>query len=306
MEEKETHILKYDFKKLFASSSTILDDFHNIWSSITEKVDGAKITVEDAQESVKDLVLYDILDGGRTTLTSKPGIEPRADIPLFSIELMHTLQVLGAKSCVIMLHTSYNRERGDKELKRVLNIIKSGADLVKRYSIEHDIQCNCLCLNKNYEYIDILKDVEQKTQNGRFNAYFLFDYNEGWYDTKKGFNILNTLPDINVHVRHTKFQPSGGWIPKKMRKSAFLYSQNGSLYSNWEPNEVVALVVMALLTKMFNEGEGLSKVYTSHDEILYRYKKREVDLFRKTIQLREKPRKLFMFGSSIGIYEVLY
>jgi len=284
----------------------IRDYFHDIWSSVIEKVDSINTSVEDAQESVKELIIYDILDGSRTSLTSKPFIEPKDDIPLFSIALIHTLRVLGAKSCVIMIHTSYNRERGEEELGRVLNIIKSGAELIKQYSTEHDVRCKCLCMNKNYELIDLLKDVEQQTQNGIFNAYFLFDYNEEWCVTEEGFNILNVLPDINVHVRHTKFQPSGGWIPGKMRKSAFLYSQNGTVYSNWEPDELVALVAMALLTKKFNEKEMLSKTYLDFNEIRQRYVKREVNLFREVIRLREGTKKLFIFGSPIGTYQIYY
>jgi hypothetical protein len=284
----------------------IQDDFCNIWTSINEKVESVKISVEDAQESIKELVLYDALDGGRTTLTSKPFIEPKDDIPLFSIALIHTLRVLGAKSCVIMIHTSYNRERGEKEIKRILSTIKSGAELIKQYSIEHDVRCNCVCMNENYELIDVLREIEQQTQDGTFNAYFLFDYNEEWSATSEGYNILNSLPDIDVHIRHTKFNFSGGWIPGKMCKSAFLYSQNGSLFSNWESDEIVALVTMALLAKKFNRGEGLNKIYSGYDEIRRRYIKREIDLFQKIIYLREHPKKLFILGTPIGTHQIYY
>jgi len=306
MGEIDISTLKYDFRKLFASSSKIHDDFRNIWTSINEKMGIVRTSVKDAQESVKELVLYDALDGGRTTLISKPFIRSKDDIPLFSIALIHTLRILGANSCVIMIHTSYNRERGEKEFKRVLDTIKSGTELIKQYSTEYGIRCNCLCINENYELIDLLKNIEQQTQDGIFNTYFLFDYNEEWYGTEKGFNILNILPDINVHIRHTKFNFSGGWIPGKMKKSAFLYSQNGTVYSNWKSDELVALVAMALLAKKFNEGEGLSKVYSNSDEIQRRYMKREVDLFQKTVYLREHPQKLFILGSPIGTYQVYY
>lgn len=274
---------------------------------MNEKIGNDQISVKDARDAVKELIIYDILDGSRTSLTSKPSIEPEDDVPLFSIALIHTLRVLGAKSCVIMIHTSYNRERGEKEFERVLGIIGSGAELVKQYSIECGIRCNCLCVNKNYKLIDLLKDIEQQTKEGTFNAYFLFDYNEKWYVTEDGVNILNSLPDINVHVRHTKFQPSGGWIPEKMSKSAFLYSQNGSVYSNWKSDELVALVTIALLAKKFNEGEMLSKVYSSNDEIRSRYIKRELDLFQKMVYLRKHPpKKLFILGSPIGTYQIYY
>lgn len=291
---------------MFAPSSMIRDYFQNICTNIGKQLDDFKTNIEELQESVKELVLYDALDGGRTTLTSKPFIEPKHDIPLFSIGLIHTLKVLGAKSCVIMIHTSYNRERGEKEFQRVLNFIKSGAELIKEYSIEYSIRCNCLCINEDYELIDVLRDAERQTREGIFNAYFLFDYNEEWFRKKKGFDILNKLPNINVHVRHTKFNFSGGWIPGKMRRSAFLYSQNGASFSNWENDELVAQVAIALLAKKFNEGEALNKVYSDDNEIQQRYIKREVNLFKKIIYLREHPKKLFIFGSSIGPYQIYY
>jgi len=284
----------------------IRDYFRNIYTNIFKQLNDFKTNVEELQESVKELVLYDALDGGRTTLTSKPFIEQKDDIPLFSIGLIHTLKILGAKSCVIMIHTSYNRERGEKEFQRVLNLIKSGAELIKQYSMEYSIRCNCLCVNEDYELIDVLRDVERQTRAGVFNAYFLFDYNEEWFGKKEGYDILNKLPNIDVHVRHTKFNFSGGWIPSKMHRSAFLYSQNGSSFSNWENDELVAQVAIALLAKKFNEGEGLNKVYSDYNEIQQRYIKREVDLFKKIIYLREHPKKLFIFGSSIGPYQIYY
>ena len=298
--------MKYDYEKIFASSSRIRDDFYGIWTNIIEKIDNISITVEEAQEVVKDLVIYDILDGSRTTLISKPFIESKEEVSLFSLALIKTLQALGAESCIFMLHTSYNRQRGKEDLKRVFQMIKSGGELIRQYSIENNIQCNCICGNKNYELTDLLKDVEQQTWGGRFNAYYLFDYNEEWYGTEEGFNILNELPDINVYIRHTKFQPSGGWIPSKMRKSVFLYSQNGTTYSNWESDELVALVAMAILAKKSNEGEVLKKTYVSSDERQLRYLKREVELFQKTVYLREQPRKLFLYGSPTGIYQIYY
>ncbi len=246
------------------------------------------------------------MDGSRTTLTLNSFIEPEYEVALFSIALIHTLQALGVKSCVIMLHTSYNRKRGEKELERVFKMIKSGAELIKQYSLKNNIRCNCLCLNDNYELIDEIRDVERYTQHGVFNAYFLFDYDEKWCVTRKGYNILNDLPDINVHVRHTKFNFSGGWIPNKMIKSAFLYSQNGTTYSNWKPDELVALISIALIAKIFNEGEGLSRIYNEDNEILRRYQKREIDLFKRVVYLREQPTKLFILGSSVGTYQIYY
>ncbi len=155
----------YDYEKLFASSSEIHKDFYKIWTSINEKIESVKTSVEDAQKSLKELVLYDALDGSRTSLISKPSIKPKDEAPLFSLALIHTLQVLGIKSCIIMIHTSYNRYRGEKEFKRILNLIRSGAKIIKKYSIEHDIRCNCLCINEDYELGDVLDDIEQQTKS---------------------------------------------------------------------------------------------------------------------------------------------
>ena len=91
-----------------------------------------------------------------------------------------------------------------------------------------------------------------------------------------------------------------------MRKSVFLYSQNGTTYSNWESDELVALVAMAILAKKSNEGEVLGKTYTSNDERQQRYLKREVELFQKTVYLRKQPRKLFLYGSPTGTYQIYY
>lgn len=301
-----TTTLSYNFEELLESPPKIKDAFHDIWSDMLQKEEEIKITVEDAQESVKDLVLYDILDGGRTTLTSKTFVKPEDDTPLFSIQLIHTLKALGAKSCVLMVHTSYNRERGDEDLKRVHKIIRSGAELITQYCIDNDVSIKCIGMKEDYELIDVLKDSEYNTRNGSFNAYFLFDYEEEWISTELGRNVINLMPDINVYIRHTKFQPSGGWIPGKMRKAAFLYSQNGTLYSNWENDEIVNLVAMALLTKKFNEKEMLSKTYSDLNEIKQRYVKRELDLSTKIIRFRDNAKKMYILGSPVGPYQIYY
>ncbi|MDY6958256.1 MAG: hypothetical protein SVK08_03775 [Halobacteriota archaeon] len=89
-------------------------------------------------------------------------------------------------------------------------------------------------------------------------------------------------------------------------KINFLYSQNGSLYSNWEYDEIIALVAIAILAKLLNEGEGLNKMYSRIEEIKCRYKKRESGLFHKTVYLRGRPRKLFICGSPEGAYLIYY
>jgi hypothetical protein len=97
----------------------------------------------------------------------------------------------------------------------------------------------------------------------------------------------------------------GGWIPERMLRSTFLYCQNGSLFSNWRYDELVALVALALVAKLFHSGEGLAKVYGDVDEVKRRHQMRELRLFHKTVQLSARPRKLFLVGSPIGVYTVM-
>ena len=252
--------------KIFVSNSIIKNDFCKIWSNIIQKIDLDTVSYKDYLE-VKNLVIYDILDGNRSTLISIPMNYCNVGTALYTINLIHMLRMLGARSCYIMIHTSYNRERGKKEFNQILKKIAVGAALIKKYAIQNNVRCVCIGMNKNYEHIDLLNDVMESTKNGDFHAYFLFDYNEKWILSKDAYNLLDTIPDIDVYIRHTKFQASGGWIPSKMSHSVFLYSQNGSVYSNWDFDELLTLLALSLLAKLLHRGETLSKTYVNEEEI---------------------------------------
>lgn len=291
--------------KFFVSPSIIQSDFYKIWNKIIQKIN-LDIRLSKDLVELKNLVIYDILDGTRTTLLSKSMINKNLETVFYVLNFIHTLKTLGLRDCYIMIHTSYNRERGEKEFKRILEKISIGVPLIKKYAIQNNIRCSCICPSENYELIHLLNDVIDSTKNGDFHSYFLFDYNERWITTELAHDIINTLPDIDVYVRHTKFQVSGGWIPEKMSHSVFLYSQNGTIYSNWDSDELVALVALALLAKLLHEGEVLNKIYHTQEEIIRRYKLREVNLFNKVIFLRENPKKLFIIGSPLGLYQFYY
>ena len=124
--------------------------------------------------------------------------------------------------------------------------------------------------------------------------------------TENGQNIIKNLPDIDVHIRHTKFQFAGGWLPDKMSHSVFLYSQNGTTYSNWESDEIITLAALAILTNLLHKGELFKKTYATKGEINQRYESRELKLFNKVINLRENPKKLSIIGSPIGVYQFYY
>jgi len=294
---------EFDYHYLLTPASIIKNDFCNIWNNITKKID-LDISTDTAFEELKNLVIYEALDGSRSTLNQKfgRGIEGA----LFTINFMHILKVLDAKKCLIMIHTFYNRKRGVKEFEKILEDIKIGAPLIERYAIENNSCCYCICNNENHELINLLKKVTISTRKGDFRSYFLFDYSEDWAMTEKGQNMIKILPEIDVHIRHTKFQFSGGWIPDKMSHSAFVYSQNGTTYNNWDSDEIVALIAIALLAKLLHRGELLNKTYATNGEIVRRNETRELELFNKVIKLRKESKKLFIIGSPLGIYQLYY
>lgn len=295
--------VEFDFDSLLTSNSKIKNYFYKIWNTIIQKTQ-LNISVDTAVKEFKNLTIYEAVDGSRSTLNQN--LDRGGECVLYVINFIHTLRALGAKTCFMMIHSSYNRRRGEKELKNILHDIEIGSALIKKYGIENNICCSCICINENYELVNLLKDVTESTKNGEFCTYFLFDYNEEWAMTEKGRNIIKNLPGIDVHIRHTKFQFSGGWIPDKMSRSVFLYSQNGTTYSNWKTDELVTLMALSLLAKLFHKGESLEKIYTTQEEIDRRYKLRELQLFNRVIKLRENPRKLFMIGSPVGVYQFYY
>jgi hypothetical protein len=288
-----------------ASTSAIKNIFYKIWNEIIQEI-GLDISADEGFAEIKNLVIYDILDGTRSTLISRYPIDYRLESGLYALNFIHTLKALCAKNCYIMIHTSYNRGRGKKEFNHVLEKILAGEPFIKKYAIQNSISCLCIGVKDNYEHGNLLKDINETTKKGVFNSIFLFDYNEKWPLSKEGQNVLKNLPDIDVFIRHTKFQISGGWIPGKMTHSVFLYSQNGSTYSNWDSDELVVLVALALLAKLLHKGEVLNKIYSSVEEINYRYILRESKLFNKVVILRENPRKLFILGSPMGVYQFYY
>ncbi len=300
-----TKQLDITISNICTEASEIKKMFFDIWQNITEKV-GIQISYNEALFELKHLVLYEALDGSRSTICPRKCEKWKLEGALFVINLIHILQSLGAKQCYIMIHTSYNRGRGAAEFSKILQAIEAGAPLIKKYGVENNVFCSCICSDENHELIELLKDVTKSTRNGNFSAYFLFNYSEEWAMSEQGKKTIENLPDIDVHIRHTKFQFSGGWIPGKMSRSIFLYSQNGSLYSNWTPCETITLIALSLLGKLIHKEEGLTKVYNNKEEITKRYDLREKYLFNKKITLEEKSKKLCILGSPIGVYQFYY
>ncbi len=286
-----------------ATPEAIRDAFTESWDNLSHSL-GLGVEPEKALLGIQDLVMYDIPDGTRSTLSVPIAYDVEADAGLYCLALVHTLASLGARTNVVLTHTVYNRERGPEDTKRFLEILAKGIDPFREYARRHGLAIHLEGIHPGYELEDTFRRAFLITKQPRFNAHFLMDYEEEWFLTAEGRKLLEVLPPIDVVVRHTKLGVAGGWIPIRMRKSAYVYSQNGTVHSNWNFNEYAAMVAVTYLAKLLHQGEALSKKYASIDEIKARYRERELKLRQKIIRLTPKPRKLFVLGSPIGLIQV--
>jgi hypothetical protein len=300
-----SNVSSLDYKNILISLKKSKEMFINVWKELNVKCN-TDIPIEEAIDELRNLVIYDILDGNRSTKSSSDTIDSRLETGLYAISLINILKNLGARSCIILIHTDYNRQRGYLEFRKILDNIKNTAPLINQYFVENDISCHCLFLDDDYECSSILHKISESTKKGSFNAFFLFDYNERWISSEKGKSLIESLPEIDVHIRHTKLQMSGGWIPDKMARSCYVYSQNGTIYSNWNHQELLTLISCCLLQKLTMRGELLSKIYRDEKEISLRYTLREEELFNKIVWLNENPSKLALMSAPYGIYQLYF
>jgi len=283
----------------------IVDAFRSIWDRLAKALE-LDMTSDRALEELRDLVVYDIPDGTRTTLTVPPMIDVDLDAGMFCLALVHTWKSLGAKTAVIMTHTAYNRTRGLEDTARILRVVRRSVEPVAQYARRHRIRLHLVGDLAGYELMDALRKALPEFDTAPFDAHFLVDYAEELFLTAEGREALERLPNIDVCVRHTKLQVSGGWIPTKMLRCSYVYCQNGTLFSNWTFDEYAALAAVSLLSRKLMSGEILTKAYLDIDDVKRRYQLRELNLFQKSVRLRPEPKKLFVVGSPIGLYQIYY
>jgi hypothetical protein len=287
-----------------ATPEAIRDAFVTVWEDLSHSL-SLGIGPDHALNGVRDLVLYDIPDGTRSTLSVPESTDVEADAGMFCLALVHTLASLGAQRAVLLTHTIYNRERGPEDTKRFLEIMARGVEPFRGYARRHKIAMRLYGMHDGYELGPLLAEAFPMPPDPKFDAHFLLEYEEEWFLTPAGRSLLEALPEIDIVIRHTKLQVSGGWVPMRMHKSAYVYSQNGSLNSNWSYDEYAAMVAVAYAAKLLHTGEALGKKYVSIDEMKDRYRQRELKLQQRVVKLKEQPRKLFVIGSPTGLIQIL-
>src|SRR5256712_2583907 len=121
-----------------ATPEAIRKAFTEQWDALSHSL-GLGVDAEKALLGVHDLVMYDIPDGTRSTLSVPVNYDVDADAGLYCLALVHTLASLGARTNVILTHTVYNRERGPEDTKRFLDILAKGIDPFREYARRHGL-----------------------------------------------------------------------------------------------------------------------------------------------------------------------
>lgn len=294
---------------LYGSYLNSPDDIRRSFLDLWPRLNGVlekPVDPATALKDIGDLVIYEIPDGTRTTLTTTERIDVELDVGMWCLSFMHTLRSLGARKAVLMTHTAYNRQRGVAELERIMSVMERGIAPMADYCRANNINARVVGMNDDYELSESIRAAFPERRDSDFEAFFLIDYREEDFLEERGKELMSQLPEVDVVVRHTKLHVSGGWLPTKTLQSTLLYCQNGTVYTNWTFDEQVSLVGAALLAKYLNKGEMLVKTYPSVDDVKKRYQKRELSLSNRVVKVRGAPRKLYVMGSPWGLVQVYY
>jgi hypothetical protein len=95
---------------------------------------------------------------------------------------------------------------------------------------------------------------------------------------------LARLPEISTVIRFTKGFVSGGWIPLKMQRATFIYSQIPSSSEFWSDEGILALLLISLKNWITTKDYIGSKSYNKKEKELI-HRKRDIDLSYRTIKL---------------------
>jgi hypothetical protein len=288
-----------------SSPGDIRRSFLDLWPHLDGILE-CQIGAERALLDVGDLVVYDIPDGTRTTLTTTDDIDVELEAGMWCLSFVHTLRSLGARKAVVMTHTAYNRDRGKAERDRIMTVVERGIAPMADYCASNNVNARLVGMSEDYELSESLKAAFPERKDADFEVFFLVDYREECFLEDRGRELMSQIPDVDVVVRHTKMHISGGWLPTRTLRSTYLYSQNGTVYTNWTYDEHVSLVGTALLAKHLNRGEMLDKTYPCVDEVKKRYQKRELGLSNRVVRVRQNPKKLYVMGSPWGLVQVYY
>ncbi len=286
------------------------EQIHEIFRDCCEKLE-----IDDSQEFMEELVIYDMTDGTRTS-TELEGSDAYFDGGLFVIRFVHFLKVLGSKNSYInVIHEGHKNRVNYTDIyegmRRHVEMYKkfSAMDNLRlRFIGKYDVKINPG--ETAYDIRKDFKDLEDATaKNLSHTVHFMINYSTRWA-AEEGKEFFRTLPAVNVILRHAKGYVNGDmWLYGKLDNNSFVYTQNGSSNVNWSDRQIIMLIAACLRSMMLNKGTHMSKKYEGDEKDIVR-QKREIELsfirrsfYDKAVETKIKKRVVIFSSYGPEVYE---
>ncbi len=252
----------------------------------TDKIfDSLKINEADIKRYSNIFVPYLYLDGHRTSCIGDNVIDQYKSGFEFFIRFADILKVLGFKQLVTMVHTFRNLQvngrieavkTATKESVKLKfdNLTNSNINFYGNLELYKEIGFN--------DFYDFLKSYSINSDSNNFHYHILINYSEDW--AIENLSKFNRMPNISSIIRFTKGHISGGWIPEKMKKSTFVYSQIPSVSEFWSDEGILALILIAFKNWMIMKDFIGQKLYDRNEKEKI-HEKRDIALNFDKMQL---------------------
>lgn len=271
------------------------------------------IDFKEAIKEIKNLVIYEMTDGNRTS-TNLKGWEGYFDGGIFCLRFIHFAKILGIKN--LYINVIHGRHRFRKNFPDIYKALMKLVPVYEKYARENK-EIKWIFVGdykkpikpegkKEIDLTEFLEKLEKETAKRKgMRVIFMLNYSTRWLETE-GKEKWERLPEANVILRHCKGYVNGDmWLPGKLDRNSFMYVQNGSSSQNFTDQQIVYLIAIALRSYLLNKGTHYFKTYT-HSEIELIRKKREKELsfIHRTLEKSEFLKRAIIF-SKFGpeIYE---
>lgn len=214
-----------------------------------------ELDVEGSKENMEKMVVYEMTNGLRTS-TNLKGWERYFDGAMFSKRQMHMLKSLGSKA----MYTNIVEERHTMEredFSDILEALMRCPPIWEKYAMENDVRLIYLGYFQRIEPTgrfgrEIERLMEITENNKKFTSIYLLNYSPRW--ARENEELLRSLPDINITIRHTRNQYPPGMLlpPEKIDGSTLVYVQQGSSSMNWSDRQMICLLGISLRSMLKN------------------------------------------------------
>lgn len=273
------------------------DDVTKIFRGICRK-----LNIKSSEENMRNLVIYEMIDGMRTS-ADLGDTEAYIQGGFFSARLIYLLKLLGAKACYI--NVTEERHKFRLNYKTILNALRELYPFYEKYAESYNIKYKFLgkigeSTDDTTLFMTELKLLENKTANKTgFIACFLINYSLEW--AMQNLNLFETLPDVNVIIRHTKLQAPTGMLlpPSKSDNTSLVYVQQGAPSKTWSDYQILCLIALALRSMLSNQGTQYTKTYRAKErDIIKRKREIEAILVHKRLLGEENTQRVHLLGEN--------